>query len=132
MTERAKDYWEGYRASLMDLRVALTGWTRTGDVEGVIDLIDCRLAGVSTGDDDIPFSSEPHFRATDRFGGRGANGGFPVATSYTAVVEDGVVYMVKAGLPGDTFEPDQAAGYGELLKRCAARAGLPSEPAEKS
>lgn len=134
MSERATDYWEGYRASMVDLRVTLTGWTLTGDVEGLIDLIDTRLEGMGRDDPDpIPFQDEPHWRATDPHGGNGVAGKrFPVATSYTAVVEDDKVIIVKAGLPEDHFEPDQAEGFAEHLKRCAARARLPLEPGAKT
>lgn len=132
--ERDAIYWEGYRASLMDVRVALAGgkeagWTMTADVEALMELIDKRLDGLSRGDDDIPFSDEPRFRATDPFGGRGPDGGFPVATSYSAIVVDNAVTLVKAGLLGDSFEPAEAAAFGEHIIRCGRRAGLPETPA---
>lgn len=127
-------FWEGYRSALLDLRVALAGvgpnagWTQTADVEALIMLCDQRLDALPQGADDIPFSDEPHIRATDPHGGNGGKGKrFPTTTSYTAVPVDGEVVVVKAGLPGDHFAPDQAEGFAELLKRCAARARLPLE-----
>jgi len=133
MGTREGDYWEGYRASMMDLRVTLTGgkaagWTMTSDVEALIGLIDARLDAMPQGDDEIPFSDEPRFRATDPHGGHGPNGkGFATATSYTAIAIDGEVMLVKAGLPGDSFKPDDAAGFAAHLQRVAARARLPLE-----
>lgn len=124
----AEGYWEGYRSALMDLRVTLSGWTQTADVEGLEDLVDARLTAMPQGDDEIPFSAEPRFRAHDPHGGHGPGGKrFETATSYTALPIDGRVMLVKAGLPSDTFDPDQAKAFGEYLKNVAARAELPTE-----
>lgn len=106
------------------------GWTMTGDVEGLVDLLDARLNGIDPPDenDDIMFAETERFRAYDPHGGRGKDGPFEVATNYAAIAVDGRAMLVKAGLPDDSFEPDDAEAFGRHLIRCAARARLPSEP----
>lgn len=124
-----EDYWRGYRAALQDLSVALASWTPTGDVEGLEALIQERLDGLDPPDPDpIPFQTLERARATDPHGGRGKDGPFPTATSYAALPLDGRVRIIKAGLPEDIFEPDQAEVFASLLQRCAARARMPDTP----
>lgn len=115
---------------MADLYSTLTGWTQTADVESLLELIDQRrdaLDPPSEMDDGIPLPHDPRFRAYDPHGGNGPDGRFEVATNYQAVALDGRVQLVKAGLPEDSFDPDDAEAFGRHLIRTAASARLPSE-----
>lgn len=113
---------------MADLYSTLTKWTQTADVESLLKLIDSRVAAIDAPDedDDMDIPLARRFRAYDPHGGHGPKP-FEVATNYQAVPLDGRVTLLKAGLLGDSFDPDDAEAFGRHLIRTAASARLPSE-----